>query len=89
MRSQQQIEAEIAKLEKQYMKKMKSLSPMVPPAIRADVLNGIAAKMDKLESQICIYYKNIDRGIECTAENCPCDLYVMRGIFKDRSGEPF
>lgn len=26
----------------------------------------------------CIHFKNIDHGIECTALNCPCDLYERR-----------
>jgi len=24
---------------------------------------------------LCVHFKNIDRGVECTANNCPCDLY--------------
>ncbi len=26
----------------------------------------------------CVHFENIDRGIECTAVNCPCDLYETR-----------
>jgi len=26
----------------------------------------------------CVHYKNIDRGIECTAKNCPCDLFEQK-----------
>lgn len=35
-------------------------------------LDWIAISEDK---QICVHFQNIDRGIECTASNCPCDLY--------------
>jgi hypothetical protein len=24
---------------------------------------------------ICLYFDNADRGLECTAKRCPCDLY--------------
>jgi len=24
---------------------------------------------------VCVYFQNIDHGIECSAFHCPCDLY--------------
>jgi hypothetical protein len=24
---------------------------------------------------VCIYFQNVDRGLDCTAQNCPCELY--------------
>jgi len=24
---------------------------------------------------LCAYYRNTERGLECTARNCPCELY--------------
>ena len=29
---------------------------------------------------ICIHFQNAERGIECTANNCPCDLYEPENV---------
>ena len=26
---------------------------------------------------VCVYFKNIDRGLDCTAQNCPCGDYEV------------
>ena len=31
--------------------------------------------LNKAIGNTCVHFKNVDRGIECTAKNCPCDLY--------------
>jgi hypothetical protein len=30
-----------------------------------------------LVSKPCVYFNNVDRGLECTAQNCPCELYEV------------
>uniref|UniRef100_A0A6M3J2X2 Uncharacterized protein n=1 Tax=viral metagenome TaxID=1070528 RepID=A0A6M3J2X2_9ZZZZ len=52
----------------------------IPPLPRYDnvfyegvrMLNWIETCRDK---NVCIHFQNLDKGIECTALNCPCDLY--------------
>ncbi|MFZ3045346.1 MAG: methyltransferase, partial [Desulfatirhabdiaceae bacterium] len=46
------IKDELESLQKKYEKKSKSMGPMVPPAIKADVLNSITKKMDKLDAEL-------------------------------------
>jgi hypothetical protein len=31
----------------------------------------------RLIKEPCVYFHNIDRGLECTAQNCPCELYEV------------
>lgn len=35
-------------------------------------LDWLAISEDKV---VCVHFQNLDRGIECMAINCPCDLY--------------
>lgn len=28
-----------------------------------------------IRMSLCAYFKNVERGLDCTAQNCPCELY--------------
>jgi hypothetical protein len=47
-------------------------------ALRRRVIAHIKSIRNKSS---CIHYQNIDAGIECTAKNCPCDLYQPKDTY--------
>lgn len=47
------LETKLAKLDTKFKRIMNQPDGCRPPAIKTDMLNGIAKQMDKLESQIC------------------------------------
>jgi hypothetical protein len=59
------------------MKKKKMITP--PPPRYDDVYFEGMRWLDWLAIDegltICVHFQNIERGIECSAVNCPCDLY--------------
>ena len=49
-------------------------------------LNWKIAGGGHMLGSVCTYFRNTDRGLDCTAQNCPCGDYEAEGAAGRKNG---